>query len=155
MPEIKILKIKTGAENPILRKKCEKVKKITPAARKLISDMIKTCLKNNGAGLAANQVGKSLRIFVVSLPIGKEYYANAFINPEIINFSGKQIREQEGCLSLPSFAAVVKRFENLTLKYQDQNSEEKNIEASGLLARVIQHEIDHLNGILICDKISD
>ncbi|OWK26986.1 MAG: peptide deformylase [Parcubacteria group bacterium GW2011_GWA2_38_13b] len=151
MPEEKILKIETGAENPILRKKCENIRKITPGIKKLIREMVKISLKK-GIGLAANQIGKSLRLFVVTLPIGKEYYINTFINPEIIKTAREQIIDKEGCLSLPNFTAGIKRFNDLTLKYLDENERDKNLEASGLLARVIQHEMDHLNGILICDK---
>ena len=152
MNEKKILKIETGAENPILRKKCENIKKITPEIKELIQEMIKTSTKE-GIGLAANQVGKSLRLFIVTMPLEKEYYINAYINPEIIKTAGKQIIKEEGCLSLPGFAANVKRFENLTLKYLDENGQEKTFEASDFLARIIQHEMDHLNGILIIDKI--
>lgn len=156
MSEEKILKIETGAENPILRKKCEIIKEITPEIKNLISEMLKTCASSNGVGLAANQVGKSLRLFVIYAILPKEEeLISAYINPEIINTSGKKISKEEGCLSLPGISSRVARMEKLTLEYTDESGAKKTIQASGFKARIMQHEIDHLNGILICDKISN
>lgn len=149
-----ILEIETGVDNPILRKKTEKIKEITPETQDLIQKMIKTSIEK-GVGLSANQIGKSLRLFVVTMPIGREYYVNVYINPEIIELSGKDTAKEEGCLSLPNFYAKIKRQENVLIEYQDELGGEQKMKASGLLARIIQHEMDHLNGILICDKISN
>lgn len=156
MPEEKILKIETGADNPILRKKCEIIKEITPEIKNLISEMLKTCVSSGGVGLAANQVGKSLRLFVIyAILPEKGELINAYLNPEIINMSGRKIAKEEGCLSLPGISSKAARMDKLTLEYTDENGVKKTIQASGLKARIMQHEIDHLNGILICDKISN
>lgn len=151
--EIEILpEDKKLQESHVLRKKTEKIAKITPEIKELVRKMIKTSIEK-GIGLAANQVGKSLRLFVVTLPDpANKYIIDACINPEIIKTCGKQEIEQEGCLSLPGRVFNVKRFENLTLRYQDETGQTRVIDASGLRAQVIQHEMDHLEGVLICDK---
>ena len=150
------IEIQTGENNPILRKKTEIIKEITPEIEKLIEDMFEICLIHDGVGLAANQIGKSISLFVIRLRnAGKDIFLNAYLNPEIINLSSKTILKEEGCLSLPGFFAKIKRAENITIKYQDRLGAEQIIEASGFLARIIQHETDHLNGKLITDRVKN
>ncbi|MDR2869927.1 MAG: peptide deformylase [Deferribacteraceae bacterium] len=136
-----------------LRRRTERVTEITDEIRALIANMKETMYTAKGYGLAAPQVGKSLRILVLD-DNGSRGPQNprAFINPEIISSEG-EILEEEGCLSLPGEWAMVKRFEKVTVKALDENGAELIIEADGQLSRIFQHEIDHLNGILFIDKI--
>ncbi|MFH1612046.1 MAG: peptide deformylase [bacterium] len=145
-----ILTIQKGTDNQILRQKAEKVKEITPEIKELISDMIKTMDTNNGIGLAAPQIGKSLQIAVIRPDVSE----NAFvlINPKIIKKSIRKDVVEEGCLSLPNIAIKVKRPIQITITATDLNNQPITIKIKGILARVIQHEIDHLKGILIVDK---
>lgn len=135
--------------NPILRKKAEKIK--DPLAldiQKLIPEMIKTMLIKDGVGLAAPQIGKSIRLIVV------RYKDNnlIIINPKIIKRSLLKDWDEEGCLSVPGVFGYVKRCKKITVKYLDESGRERKLSAEGLLARIIQHEIDHLDGILFIDK---
>lgn len=146
-----ILKIQTGNNNPILRQKAEKVKEITAEIKQLILNMIETVENNsNNIGLAAPQVNQPLRIIIVKpLPNKKPL---ALINPEIKKKSFSKETIEEGCLSLPNFSVPVKRYKKIVVEGLDINGQEIRIKAKGFLARIIQHEIDHLNGVLICDK---
>lgn len=142
-----ILKIKKYPD-PILRQKCELVKKVTEEIKKLIDDMLETMHKNNGIGLAAPQVGIKKRIIVIDVGDGPL----ALVNPKIIKREGKDILE-EGCLSLPGIFVQVKRASKITIEGLDRDGKKVSIEATYLAARALQHETDHLNGILIIDKI--
>ncbi len=130
----------------VLRKVCEPVKDVGKQERILLDNMVETMSKNNGLGLAAPQVGETCRLFVAKLD-GKIY---KIINPEIIEYFGIDVME-EGCLSIPNYIAEVERFYSVVLKGLDENGEEIKINAEGLLARIFQHEIDHLDGKLIVD----
>lgn len=149
----KILKIIQEGD-PVLRKKAELVENPkSPEIQQLVSDMIATMRKANGIGLAATQVGKSLRIFVVNIAEEKqkeEIYV--FINPEIKDVSPDKSPFEEGCLSVEKIWGPVMRPKKLTIKTLNKNGDLVKIRAKGLLARVIQHEMDHLNGILFIDK---
>ncbi|MBT3690376.1 peptide deformylase [bacterium] len=137
--------------NKILRKKTKKVKDILSKEFQLfIKEMSETMLKKDGLGLAANQVNSDLRICIINFHDGPK----AIINPNIIwkNIFRKSTYE-EGCLSFPNIFGLVKRPKKVYIRYQDKNGKRKWLRASGLLATVIQHEIDHLNGILFIDKI--
>ena len=142
-----ILEIKKYPD-PILRKKCQEVKEINEDVRKLISDMIETMQKNNGIGLAAPQVGVLKRIIVAETANGPK----GFINPRILKKSKETEIIEEGCLSFPGLFLKIKRAKEIEIEAFDE--EGKKIKAEGLLARVLQHEIDHLNGILFIDKIN-
>ncbi|MCX7846110.1 MAG: peptide deformylase [Dictyoglomaceae bacterium] len=144
-----VLKILT-IENPILRKRAKKIEKIDEDIKKLAENMLETMKFSNGVGLAAPQVGKNIRLVVVSYD--EEDYI--FINPEIIEKEGENV-DIEGCLSIPSVEVPVKRAEKILLRYQNLKGRTLNMEFDGLLARIIQHEIDHLDGILIVDKIEE
>lgn len=144
----KILKIIQEGD-PVLRKKAEPVKNPKdPEIKELVADMIATMKETGGIGLAAPQVGASFRIFTADID-NKVY---VFINPEVKDFSNDEIPFEEGCLSLKKIWGPVVRSRKLTIKAIDENGESVKIRAKGLLARVIQHEMDHLNGKLFIDK---
>ena len=134
--------------NKILREKTEKVEKIDKEIKELVKEMRKIMIQHNGVGLAANQIGKNLSIFVAY--DNKKFYT--FINPEIVKFFGKEKIMEEGCLSVPNVWGQIKRYEGVVINYQDLFGKKKKIKAKGLLAQIIQHEIDHLNGVLFIDK---
>lgn len=138
--------------DPVLRKKTEPVKEITEADRQLIKDMVETMKAAQGVGLAANQIGVSKMIFVFnSSP--EDWKADALINPIILKRRGRE-RTEEGCLSLPGISKEVRRFSSVLVEGLDVNGKPYKFEAKGLLARIIQHEIDHLNGMLFVDRIN-
>ncbi|MGE4356994.1 MAG: peptide deformylase [Candidatus Omnitrophota bacterium] len=137
----------------VLRKKSVAVTKITDEERKLIKDMIDTMYVADGVGLAAPQVGVSKRIFVANAT-GEKGKELVFINPRILEKSPSREVLAEGCLSLPGISAEVKRSKKVVLRFEDLEGKEKIINANGLLARIIQHEVDHLDGILFIDRIS-
>ena len=134
---------------PVLREKTKKVKKIDASIQKLIDDMIETMHDAPGVGLAANQVGVSLRIAVMQVP-GEEVIT--LINPEIIKRSGTRECE-EGCLSLPGYKGVVPRSEKVVVKGLDRNGKPIRIHADELLAEIIEHECGHLDGQLYFDLL--
>jgi peptide deformylase len=139
--------------DPVLRKRASDVQKVDRALRKLIDDMAETMYDAPGVGLAANQVGKLARLLVIDLQ--KPDYENgliALVNPKIVAAKG-QITFEEGCLSVPNYFAEVKRFNEVTVRGLDQDGRPVEIEASGLLAVVLQHEIDHLDGKLFVDRL--
>lgn len=138
--------------DPVLRKKTGRVKEITPEIKKLAEDMIETMLKSEpeGVGLAAPQVGISKKIFVAQ--VGRE--PRVFVNPEIVKKSKKTEIMEEGCLSLPGIWLKIKRAKKIELDALDINGQKLKIKAEGLFARILQHEIDHLEGTLIIDKAS-
>ncbi|OGI08398.1 MAG: peptide deformylase [Candidatus Margulisbacteria bacterium GWF2_35_9] len=139
--------------NPILRKKCKAVNKIDPEIRKLIADMEDTMYENNGAGLAAIQVGVLKRVIVVDTSIDKNELL-ILINPKIIEKKG-QIIWQEACLSVPGFEGTVKRYDYIKVKAKDKQFKDIIVEGEGYLAVALQHEIDHLDGILYIDRVED
>ncbi len=137
----------------ILRKKSEIVTDFDEKLNKFVDDMIDTMIAYDGIGLAANQVGVDKRIFVIYYKlIDKTKDFLVLINPELTAFEGKYEYE-EGCLSVPGIFENVIRPEKVEVKFQDIDGNEHKIEADGLLARVIQHENDHLDGILFIDRI--
>jgi len=144
-----ILKLQTGKDNQILRKKSQPITEINQEILDLIKDMKETMKKDNGVGLSACQIGKDIRLFVVD---NNYTHKCVFINPEIIKLSKKTEMVEEGCLSLPGMFVPVKRSLSLKIKAMDENGKEFKIKAKDILARAIQHEYDHLNGILICDN---
>ncbi|MBU1292215.1 peptide deformylase [Patescibacteria group bacterium] len=147
-----ILKIEKGQDNPILRQKAKKVKEIIPDIKQLILDMIETIKSNsNNIGLAAPQIGYSLRIIAVkTLP---DESILVLINPEIKKKSFRKEILKEGCLSLPNFFAPVKRSKEITIQGLNPEGQLIKIKTKGLLSRILQHEINHLDGVLICDKV--
>lgn len=144
-----ILTIQKGQNNDILRKKSLEIKEINDDILKLVKDMKETLLKNDGLGLAACQVGKNLRMFVILKELSDKL---VFINPEIIKISKKTELVEEGCLSLPNVFIKKERAKSIKIKAIDENGKQFKLKANDMLARVVQHELDHLNGILIIDK---
>ena len=139
--------------NKILHQKLKEVKKITPEIRELISDMRKKVVESQGVGLAANQVGQDLTIFVIDKKLAEENgVPDVYINPEITEYLKESAEMEEGCLSLPEYFTSVFRAKKVKLKALDENGNKIKIKARGFLARVIQHETDHLNGVLIKEK---
>lgn len=143
-----LLKIRTYGD-PCLRKKSKAVKEAGPSERFLINAMFETMHAQKGVGLAAPQIGLNEQIFVVDVGDGPF----AIINPQITKKSGSDVME-EGCLSIPDILIKVKRAHAIEVTYTDENNRKVEMKCSGLLARVIQHETDHLNGKLIIDYAS-
>jgi len=139
-----------------LKNKAEPVAEITEEVRQLIADMADTMYDEPGVGLAAIQVGsrKSIIVYDVSQGEEGERHLQVYINPRIVEKEGSLLSEGEGCLSVPDYRADVKRYERVRVEGLDENGDEKIVEAEGFPAIVLQHEIDHLNGILFIDRIS-
>ena len=136
--------------DPVLRRRAKPVEAVTPDIKRMIADMVDTMYDEMGLGLAAPQVGISLRLMVVGDDEGRE--ARALINPVIADQGGEIIAE-EGCLSIPGVFAQVKRAEWVRLQAQDEVGQPVSITARGLRARVFQHEMDHLDGVLFIDRL--
>jgi peptide deformylase len=147
-----------AANHPVLRQRAQRVMSFGDALQSLIDDMIETMRANEGAGLAAPQIGIPARVVVVELPQGErqeeaeEAKLYVLCNPEIVRRQGEE-EEVEGCLSLPGFAGEVPRATAVTVRAQDREGKPIRIEAQGLLARAFQHEIDHLQGRLYIDRV--
>jgi peptide deformylase len=142
------LKIIPGTD-PLLRNKSQPIlRPESPETKALVKQMAKTLHLNNGIGLAAPQVGYFFRLFIIEL----DYQLYVFINPEIKNLSRDKESMEEGCLSFPGMFRQVERSKKVTIKYQDETGKKQRLKAKGLLARAIQHEFDHLEGILLPDR---
>jgi peptide deformylase len=142
--------------NPILRQKAKEIKIeeiAKPETQKLVAEMLQTMLAKDGVGLAAPQVSKSIRLVVINRKVaaGKGDPLVIF-NPKFLTKSLRKEKGEEGCLSVPGYFGIVKRHKGVYLQYLDQTGACKKIKAKSLLARVIQHELDHLDGILFIDK---
>lgn len=146
--------------NPILRKRAQELTPNYKALPELIENMFETMYKAEGVGLAAPQVNKSIRLIVVDArPFEEDEpelkdFKKAFINPEILSFEGEEEVFNEGCLSLPGIREDVERPTKIKVKYLDENFTEHIEEWDGIRARVMQHELDHLEGKLFIDRIS-
>ena len=138
-------------DNELLKEKSKKVPKIDKKIKDLVNNMYKTMYFSNGIGLAAVQVGLLKRVFIIDVP---DYGKYEMINPVITERSNKTSIYEEGCLSLPGIAHDVERSNSIVVEYLDLNGEKQKLEASGLLATCIQHEHDHLEGILFVDRLS-
>jgi peptide deformylase len=150
----------------VLKTKTKEIPADYPELNKLISDMYETMYDASGVGLAAPQIGKSIRLFVIDTsPFDTDDFEQnsgfevksvkkTFINPVIIDESGENASFEEGCLSIPNIREHINRKSDITIKYQDENFTHHQETFSGILARVIQHEYDHLEGTLFTDKIS-
>ena len=135
--------------SPILRQETERVETITPELRRLVDDMFETMHGASGIGLAAPQVGRRERLAVVDV----DNVSLVVINPEIIKREGK-VKGEEGCLSIPEVFADVERSATITLRAQDIDGKVYEVEANDLMARCLQHEVDHLHGKLFLDRLS-
>jgi peptide deformylase len=156
-----------GYGDPVLRKKGEEVSKDNPELKKIIADMYDTMYNAYGVGLAAPQVGLSIRLFMVDTnpfsddeDLSEEEQAQlkdfkkTFINPVILKEEGEEWGFNEGCLSIPEVREDVYRKEKITIEYYDEDFNKHTDVYDGLIARVIQHEYDHIEGVLFTDKIS-
>lgn len=139
--------------NPVLHSKAKKVKNIDDSIQKLIDNMIDTMYEIDGAGLAAPQVGVPLQVIVFQLPDDED--VTVLINPEIVKGSEESELMSEGCLSLPGYRGEVKRLTSVTAKGRNRQGKMIRIKGEGLLAQVLQHEIDHINGIVYVDRLED
>lgn len=161
-----ILPIVAYGEN-ILKTKAVNISSGYPELKKLINDMWETMYNANGVGIAAPQIGKSIRLFVIDAsPFSEDKeisddeistlknFKKVFINPEIIDETGDEWNFMEGCLSIPNIREDIKRKEKITIKYYNESFEEIELDLQGLAARVVQHEYDHIEGVLFIDKLS-
>ena len=159
---MKLLDVATG-EDPVLRKKATPVEKIDLALQTLIDQMIFTMRDKNGVGLAAPQIKKSKRLVVIEtppesdddgeeIPNSRELYV--MINPEIINASRKQVNGIEGCLSLPGYLGEVSRSQAILVQFLDRRGKKQKMRMKGWDARIVQHEVDHLDGVMFTDKLT-
>lgn len=152
--------------DPVLRKKAEEIDEDYPQLDKLIDNMFDTMYGARGVGLAAPQIGLPIRLFVVDAsPFAEDEedepgdpsvkdFKKVFINPIIVEETGEKWAFSEGCLSIPDITEDVMRPENLVINYLDENFEEHEMELTGLAARIVQHEYDHIEGKLFTDKLS-
>ncbi len=138
--------------DPVLRAPSRPVETIDAEVRTLIDDMIETMHAYDGIGLAAPQVGVPIRVFVYDVR-EPEVEPGVLINPEVVESAGL-VKESEGCLSIPNLTEIVERASDVVVRGLDRNGEETTITASGLLSRCLQHEIDHLDGVLFIDRVS-
>ncbi len=145
--------------DPVLRKETKEIIQFDDSTHQLIQDMVETMYNSDGVGLAAPQIGKSLRLFVMDGdPVLNEEDEKpglmVFINPEIVETKGDDIFMDEGCLSIPGIREKVDRPETIVIKYKNKGFLDEEKEYSGWLARIIQHEYDHLHGRLFIDYLS-
>lgn len=141
---------KLGEE--VLRQVAKPVSEITQEHKKLAEEMFETMIEANGVGLAAPQIGLSIRMFVI---IADDDVRRVFINPQIISTSEEMVPYEEGCLSIPEVYESILRPKKITVQAFDENGKPFTLEADGFLARVIQHEYDHLDGKLFIDHLSE
>jgi peptide deformylase len=153
-----ILTVDNPEQLKILRSKSKKVQKVTPKLAAFAERMLETMREANGVGLAAPQMGVLQRLFVVELPEDEENNqprkTYIVFNPEIVKNSGEEIG-YEGCLSIPGYIGEVARAEKITIKGLDERGRPVRHKVEGYLARVFQHEIDHLDGVLYTDRLTD
>ncbi len=158
MSDLEILTVDDPQQLQVLRSKSRKVQKVTPKLVALAERMLETMRNANGVGLAAPQVGVLQRLFVVELPEDEENNqppeTYVVFNPEIVKGRGEQIG-YEGCLSIPGYIGEVARQEQISVKGLDEKGRPLRLKVEGYLARVFQHEIDHLDGILYTDRLTE
>ena len=138
-------------DNPLLHQKAKKVRKIDGSIQKLIDDMVDTMHDIEGVGLAAPQVGVPLQVVVIQMPDEEDVIT--LINPEIVKTSEESEMMTEGCLSLPGYRGEVQRFTSATVKARDREGKPIRIKGEGLMAQALQHEVDHINGIVFVDHL--
>jgi peptide deformylase len=136
------------AEAPILRERTKRVSTFDASLHRLLDDMLETMRDAPGVGLAANQIGVPLQVAITEV----DEKVTELVNPQIVKGSGEEL-DWEGCLSIPGYVAEVARYEKVTVKARDRHGKEFRVRGTELLARALQHEIDHLNGILYIDHL--
>lgn len=143
------------APDPILKKKCQPLAQVDDHHRALIKEMYEVMYDANGVGLAAPQVGLDMRIFIVDAAAREEKKTPlTMINPKIISIEENLVPYEEGCLSFPEHFAEIERPDKLSIEYIDENNQKQILNTEGFTSRIIQHELDHLNGILFVDHLS-
>ena len=150
--------------DPVLREKCKEITNDYPDLEQLLKDMFETLYESQGVGLAAPQIGRAIRLFIVDTApfaddedLGNEEVANfkkIFINATMVDETGEEWKFNEGCLSIPRIREDVSRHSDIEIEYYDEKFELKREKYSGIIARVIQHEYDHIEGILFTDHLS-
>ena len=135
--------------DPVLRRRARRVKGIDGSIQNLIDDMVETMYSASGVGLAAPQVGSPVRVIVIGMPEEEEI---VLINPQIIRKTGERL-VNEGCLSIPGYVGTIQRAESVRVKGRDRTGKEVRLRADDLLAQALEHEIDHLNGVLYIDHL--
>lgn len=135
----------------MLREKAKKVTRIDASIQRLLDDLTETMIDAPGAGLAANQIGVALRVCVVK---GDDNQIWALVNPEIVKHDGVQVG-YEGCLSYPGWVGEVARYETVTVKGRNRRGKDVRIKSTGFTARAFQHELDHLDGVLFIDRLTN
>ena len=144
--------------DPVLKKKALDIDKKYPKLKELIDDMFETMYDSSGVGLAAPQIGLSIRLFIIDgSPFEEDPvkdFKEVFINAKMLKEEGEEWAFNEGCLSIPEVREDVYRHEQITIEYYDENFNKKTATFNGLIARVIQHEYDHIEGVLFTDKIA-
>ena len=147
--------------HPVLRKKCEEVKEDHPELKQLVADMFETMYNSEGVGLAAPQIGKSIRLIVIDGDVLSEKFPECkdlkltLVNPELEVIEDEDaVTREEGCLSLPGLSENVKRHEHVVLKWYDEDFQPHEQEFRGFASRIIQHEFDHLEGEVYTDRVS-
>ncbi len=143
-----VLPIRT-VPDPVLREKSKRIRAVDKSIQKLIADMMETMYAAPGVGLSAPQVGVPIRLIVISLPEQEEI---GLINPEVVKRKGERLVD-EGCLSVPGYMGQIKRSATITVKGRDRHGKEVRIRADELLAQALEHEIDHINGVLYLDRL--
>ena len=138
-------------EHPVLREKAKKVTRIDASIQRLLDDLTETMLDAPGAGLAANQIGVALRVCVVK---GDDKQIWGLVNPEVVKKEGAQLG-YEGCLSYPGWVGEVARYETVVVKGRNRRGKEVRIKSTGFTARAFQHELDHLDGVLFIDRLTN
>ncbi|PIR55334.1 peptide deformylase [Candidatus Peregrinibacteria bacterium CG10_big_fil_rev_8_21_14_0_10_36_19] len=150
------LKIITGENAPILRVECKAVKKFDASLKKFVKDMKDTMFAANGLGIAAPQVNKDMRVFLVTLDIKtKNERVVAMVNPVLSSLSKEKEMGEEGCLSLPGLYGQVSRHKKIEVEFFDVEGNRQMLALKGLNARVVQHENDHINGVLFIDRMKE
>ena len=144
-----VLPIRHFPDEPGLRRKAKRVSRVDGSIQRLIDDLLETMQQAHGVGLAATQVGVPLRVIVLQMP---EEAPVVIINPEIVKRSGEQ-EVTEGCLSIPGYFGEIKRSASVTVKGRDRLGKMIRIKATGLMAEALEHEMDHLNGVLYLDHL--
>ncbi len=143
------------APDPILKKECVSLPQVDDHHRDLIKQMFEAMYKANGVGLAAPQIGLNKRIFILDSGSKEEKKKPlTMINPTLISTDDKIVPYEEGCLSFPEHFAEIDRPDQLTIEYIDENNKKKSLTTNGFTSRIIQHELDHLNGVLFVDHLS-
>jgi peptide deformylase len=140
----------------ILKQQLQRVENIDDSMYQLINEMREIMVKARGVGLAANQIGKNLSIFVIDKNLAEQHsIPDCYINPQITEYSKEKDELEEGCLSIPDYWVMIKRSKKIKIKATSMRGEKIKLKIRGFAARVLQHEMDHLNGLLIRDRVMD